>query len=321
MSVKDKLTVLLYEKQGEYISGQEIAQSLGVSRSAVWKAVKELQGAGYAIDAVTNKGYCLKEENDVLSADAIKTFLRTPAQFDIQVFPVIDSTNTKAMELAKQNAPEGTVVIAGAQTAGRGRRGRSFFSPSDTGVYISLVLRPKTEMSKAVFITTAAAVAVCRAIEAMGSYYPQIKWVNDVFLNGKKVSGILTEAAMNLEDGTMDYAVVGIGVNAYAPKEGFPQDIENVAGAVFERPTHDVRNKLAALILQSFIDFYHSSYTSHTQEYRKRCFVIGRQVKILQGETSRSVKVLDVDENCHLVVENQDGTQQALQGGEISLRF
>ena len=186
MTTKETLLSLLESQQGSFFSGEELAQELQVSRAAVWKAVNALRQEGFAIDAVTNRGYCLLPGGDVLSAQGIKKYLKQ--DFQISVSPAVDSTNAVLRSLAEQGAPEGTVVIAGEQSRGRGRCGRSFYSPGDTGVYLSLLLRPIHATPKqTVMLTAAAAAAMCQAMETVGGVSPQIKWVNDIFLHGKKV--------------------------------------------------------------------------------------------------------------------------------------
>lgn len=211
MTLKDKIIELLDFNRGAYLSGEEIAAMLNVTRASVWKAVKSLQKEGYEISAVTNKGYCLSEYTDILSLPGISKYLSTEAgELCIEVHKKVDSTNTMMRQRAVSGSAEGCVIIAGEQTNGRGRFGRSFYSPSDTGIYMSLLLRPTLTTDNSVLITTSAAVAVCEAIEKILSKTPQIKWVNDIYIDGKKVCGILTEASLGLESGMLEYVVLGI---------------------------------------------------------------------------------------------------------------
>ena len=194
MTTREQLLELLENSRGTYFSGEEIARILRVSRAAVWKAVKALRQEGYAIDAVTNKGYCLSPETDILSAQGVGKYLKGEyRELEVQVLPTVPSTNALVRERANQGCPEGLTVIANTQTAGRGRMGRSFFSPPETGLYLSLLLRPtRYEPRQAVRLTAVAAVAMCEAIEAVSGREAGIKWVNDVYVQGKKVCGILT---------------------------------------------------------------------------------------------------------------------------------
>ncbi len=201
MAVKDEVLRLLEENRDEFLSGEALALCLGVSRAAVWKAVRSLRKGGYAILAVTNRGYKLSGEDDVLSPSEIERHYTGEIPLKISIHKCVDSTNTLARQAASNGASEGTVVIAGEQTAGKGRLGRSFFSPGDTGLYMSVVLRPKISAEKAVTVTAAAAVAAAEAIEILSDRQAVIKWVNDVFVDGRKVCGILTEASLGMELG------------------------------------------------------------------------------------------------------------------------
>lgn len=191
MELKHKVLSYLENNKGNSVSGGKLAEKLGVTRSAVWKAIKSLQDEGYSITAVTNKGYCLSEQNDILSAESIKPYLnKKNKNIDIKVFKTIDSTNTYAKTLAQNGAPQGTVVISEEQTAGRGRMGRSFYSPASTGIYMSIVLRPKLSLEDSLLITTSVAVAVSNAIEKIAYIDTKIKWVNDIYFGDKKLCGI-----------------------------------------------------------------------------------------------------------------------------------
>lgn len=225
----------------------------------------------------------------------------------LRLYPETDSTNLRAREDAIQGAPEGTVVVALSQTAGRGRQGRSFFSPKDTGLYLSLVLRPALAPADALRITTGAAVAVCRALEHEFGLQPGIKWVNDVFLDERKVCGILTESALNGR-GMLDFAILGIGLNVYPPEGGFPPEVAQTAGSILPRDTEYGRERLLASLLTEFFRLYDTIGTdAHMEEYRRRCFLIGREVDVHPGTPDSDIPpyraaVLDVDSECRLVV-------------------
>ncbi len=224
MGTREKLLSLLEQNRDRYLSGEEIAGLLNVSRTAVWKAVNSLRAAGWDVDAVSRRGYRLAAGTDVLSDAGIRKYLEPEwSGLTLEVLPETASTNDFLKEKAASGAPEGYVVTAGSQTAGKGRTGRSFFSPADTGVYLSLLLRPaRYTPQQAVRLTTMAAVAACEAVSELTGEQAMIKWVNDIFLHGRKVSGILTEAALSLESGFLDFAVLGVGFNVYPPRGGFP---------------------------------------------------------------------------------------------------
>lgn len=319
MTTKEALLTLLEARQGSFVSGEEIAKALELSRAAVCKAVKTLRQEGYAIESVTNRGYCLLPGGDILSAQGIKKYLKQ--DFQISVSPAVDSTNAVLRSLAEQGAPEGTVVIAGEQTRGRGRCGRSFYSPGDTGVYLSLLLRPVHASPKqTVTLTAAAAVALCQAIEAVGGDCPQIKWVNDIFLHGKKVCGILTEAAFNLETGAPEYVVVGAGINVYAPKEGFPPELETIAGPLWEKPVPDGKNKLAAEFLNRFWELYGAADpAAFLADYRRRSLALGKAVTVIVGDRERKAHALGIDGECRLQVRYDNGEMESLSYGEVRI--
>ncbi|MEG1870124.1 MAG: biotin--[acetyl-CoA-carboxylase] ligase, partial [Oscillospiraceae bacterium] len=218
MSVKSSVLQMLEANRGNSVSGQQLANELGVSRSAVWKAIKALETDGYAIEAVTNKGYLLASSNDLISAEGINNYLAAQyKKLPITALKTVSSTNTHARMMAANGAKHGTIVVSEEQTNGKGRMGRTFFSPEGSGIYMSIILRPNTHTTNAVFITTAAAVAVCRAIAKLTVAKPTIKWVNDIILRDKKICGILTEAVTDFENGMVESVVVGIGINFKEP--------------------------------------------------------------------------------------------------------
>lgn len=323
MSLKERLLPLFKEKGNGYLSGEEAAHILGVSRTAVWKAISALKDDGYEIEAVTNKGYRLSEEHDVLSAGIIKEQLGVLSdRLFIEVKQKVTSTNALLKQEAADGAGEGTVIVAAEQTAGRGRFTRSFFSPGDSGVYMSILLRPRISADSAVLITTAAAVAVAEAAEVLSGRKADIKWVNDVLIGNKKICGILTEAALNLESGMLDYAVLGIGVNVYEPESGFPEEIKDKAGAVFEKRGKDLRSRLAAEIIKRFFVYYDSlSNKTFLDSYRRRCTLINREITVISGSVTKNAQALGIDDSCRLHVKYSDGTDSFLSSGEISIRL
>ena len=188
---------------------------------------------------------------------------------------------------------------------------------------MSLLLRPQEcTAEQALRLTTMAAVAICEAIEDVAGEEAQIKWVNDIYMRGKKVCGILTEASFSMESGLLDYAVVGIGVNVYAPADGFPEELNAIAGPVFTHPEGDGKNRLAAAILNRLMLRYRAASISDTvAEYRRRSFLIGRKVWVQRGDMERAATVLDVDQQCRLAVQYENGEEEALFSGEVRLRW
>ena len=322
MGTKERLLSLLEQHKGEYLSGEELAGRLQVSRTAVWKAVNALREAGYCIDAAQNRGYCLDIHTDILSREGILKLLEPRwSGMELEVLPCTDSTNALVRERANSGAPEGLVILANQQTRGRGRLGREFYSPPDTGIYLSLLLRPKElAPGQAIKLTTMAAVAACQAIEAVSGRAPSIKWVNDVFLNGKKVCGILTEGAYSLESGTLDYVIPGIGFNVYPPAGGFPEALAKIAGAILPQQLDGAKNRLAAEFLNRFLNIYSSPEGSgYGGFYRERSMVLGKRIQVISPGGSRSAYALDVDQDCRLIVRYDDGTVEHLSSAEVRI--
>ena len=249
----------------------------------------------------------------------ISEYLQYPLQ--VTVADEIPSTNTALKQLGRQGVPEGVVLVADRQTCGRGRSGRSFFSPSGCGIYMSLLLRPDMLPENAALLTAAAAVAVSRAIKDVCGANPQIKWVNDIFVNNKKCCGILTEADIDPATKKISFAVVGIGINVMPPKEGFPCELSGIAGPVLDTYDASVRPRLAAEVLNRFMQLYHAGDTAaFLQEYRDRSMVIGQNINILKGDSVAPAFARGINDNCDLLVVHPDGREEALSSGEISIR-
>lgn len=320
MPLKDRVLAVLEENKGKSISGSEIARSVGMTRSAVWKAVKMLREEGYSICAVTNKGYCLSEENDFLSEQSIIPNLRTKSLGrKIDVFKTIDSTNSFAKSLAQLGAVHGTTVISEVQTNGRGRMGRSFYSPLGMGIYMSVILRPQLTVEESLLITSAAAVAAAEAIEKVAGIDCKIKWVNDIYSGSKKLCGILTEASVNVEQGGLEYAIVGLGINVQ--NVTFPKNISDIATSIkLETDTPVSRSVLAAEILNCLEERLETvREKSFLDEYRRRSNVIGKRIEVTHNETVTVVDCVGIDGIGRLLVRGDDGEEKALMSGTIRI--
>jgi len=320
MSLKNAVLQLLVEA-GETVSGGTLARNLHVTRNAVWKAVEQLRSEGYVIEAVTNRGYRLSKVPDVISETGIRCCLK-PCDMaaSMEIHECIDSTNTRAKMLAAQGAVHGFLVAADSQTGGRGRFGRQFFSPEHAGVYISFILRPKMPAEKAVMITSMAAVAVARAIEALVDVDVKIKWVNDLYINDRKVCGILSEASMDFESGQLEYAVLGIGVNV--GRIDFPEELRGIATSIFNETGVSVsRNRLIAEIAGQLETLWDGLKTAtFMDEFRSRSNVIGRQVTVLRGSERIEAEAVDIDDQGRLVIRTEAGIEH-VGSGEISLKL
>lgn len=325
MKLSERILTLLSENPDRYTSGNEIAERLAVSRNAVWKAIEKLRADGYGIDAITNKGYRIHHEPDRLSAAAVLKLLPdSQPPFQVTVVPSIASTNDALRLQAEEGAPEGTILIAESQTNGRGRLNRSFYSPKNSGIYLSALLRPTIPAPESLSITTAAAVAAAEAVESCCGIETKIKWVNDIFANGKKIAGILTEASINLETGRLDYAVLGIGINVSDPEDGWPAELSGIAGAALKdtvaRP--GLRNRVAGTFLNRFWGYYRNlSAKPFLNAYRERSLVLGKKILVDDGVRQRPATALAIDEAFRLVVRFDGETQEtALSTGEVSVR-
>ena len=323
MKLKHKVLEFLEENNTEYLSGNEIAKKLGVSRTAVWKAIKLLRKDGYEISAATNNGYRIERSGDILSPGGILRYIKTEGVFIVETSNLVTSTSTVLRAEAAKGAPEGYVLAAEAQSEGKGRLGRKWYSPPGNAAYFSVILRPKIKAENATLITVAAAVAVAKAIEYIFDVHVGIKWVNDIFLNGKKVSGILTEATLDMESGMIDSIVLGIGINVTKPTAGYPEELSDLVTAVTDRTEgrDSERCKLIAATLDYFWHYYKNlSKRDFLSEYRKHSILIGREINVLTGSNEKSAEALAIDDECGLVVRYEDGSTETLRYGQVSVK-
>ncbi len=323
MSIKEDVLSKLLEA-GDVVSGSELARSLEVSRSAVWKAIEQLRKEGYEINAATNRGYWLASGPEALTLPEIRRWLAPgPIGARLEIHDEIDSTNRRAKELALQGAPHGTAVLARRQTGGRGRFGRSFFSPEGSGVYISFVLRPNLTADRAVMLTSLCAVAVARAAEraADGGIEAKIKWVNDVYVHGRKICGILCEAGLDFESSQMQYVVAGIGVNVGEME--FPPELSGIATSISNECGRPIpRSRFCAELINELNVLYPQLGAGEFMaENRARSNVIGRRVYVLRGDESYPATAVDIDDGGSLIVRTDEGETRTLRSGEISIKL
>ena len=296
MSVKNDIRSELEAHRGEDISGQYLAEKLGVSRNAVWKAINSLKNDGYKITSSTNKGYCLSES------------------CDIKIFESLDSTNNEAKrETANGKTDKPLLIISEEQTLGRGRNGRNFYSPKGTGLYFSLVTSPKSDLTSAVGITSYAAVCVVEAIKELTGTDTKIKWVNDIYLDGKKLCGILTEAVSDFETGTVSNIIIGIGINLKTAT--LPDSLKDKVGFLeYDLP---IKNELISLIVKKLLK-YDEERNSFIERYKKYSLVLGKDIKYTKNNTEFYGTALDIDKDGGLIVKSGNSTT-VLKSGEISL--
>ena len=326
MSRRDVLA-LLRQREGDYVSGQEISDRLGLSRTAIWKAVDALRREGYTVEARTGRGYRLLDAPDALTEPEIRRFLGETARVGraLVCLPEVDSTNLRAKQLAAEGAADGTVVAADLQTAGRGRLGRSFQSPGGQGIYLTALLRPDLPPERLSPVTAMAGVAVCRAIERICGASPGLKWPNDPVLGGRKVCGILTELSLEGETGRVQDLELGIGINVSQRPEDFTPEVREIATSLAQAVGHPVsRPALAAEVIREVDRLYAALAAGESglylTEYRRRCVNLGRTVRLLGTDGGETAEALDIDGDFGLVVRMADGTVRTVRSGEVSVR-
>lgn len=319
MTIKEQILNILETHKGSFVSGEEIAEKLSVSRNAVWKGINSLKNDGHIITAVTNKGYCLSEKSNIFTSQSVYAYLSPELRerLNISVVPTVGSTNTELKTHAEKGGADGTVLIALEQTAGRGRLGRSFYSPKDTGLYMSILFRPDFSASEALSITACAAVAASMAIDTAANVETRIKWVNDIYLKGKKVCGILTEASIDFESGGLNYAVLGIGINLTT--NTFPEELKEIAASVVAGDT-DLRAYISAEFLNSFFGYYGNlSEREFLSEYRNRSMLTGKEITFIRGNETFNGTVTGIDDEMRLIVRLSDGKEAVFSSGEVQL--
>lgn len=257
--------------------------------------------------------------SDILCETRIRSYLDSNLDYlTVEVFDSVESTNDICRQAADNKSEY--VVVSGHQSKGRGRLGRSFFSPANTGLYMSFLLKnPPFSTEDTTKITTMAAVSVCEAIEEVSDKKALIKWVNDVFVSNRKICGILTEASPSLKENKLEYAILGIGINVYMPEIGFPEDIANKAGAIFETKVMNGRNRLASYVINHFMKYYKGEKKNYIEEYRRRCFILGQDIIVVSGNKQKKATAVDIDDSCRLIVRYDDNNLETLYSGEILL--
>ena len=321
MEMKDKVLAFLKEQE-EYRSGEEISQKLGVTRAAIWKAIKKLQADGYEIESSTKKGYKLLSSPNVITPSEIKHNLCTEVLGqDIYYKGEIDSTNNQAKVLAREGAKEGHLIIAEHQSQGKGRLGRSWQSPSGTGIWMSLILRPHILPKYASQLTLIAGLSMCEVIQEITGLEAKIKWPNDIVVNGKKVCGILTEMSAEME--SINYIILGIGVNVNMAY--FPEELPYASSLAIEGKKEYSRKAIIKAFLEKFeIDYKvykkQPDLTPIMERYEKNCITLNRKVKLLVSHEEVIAKATGISNEGELLVTLEDGTMKVVSSGEVSVR-
>ncbi len=314
------LTVL--REAGDYVSGQDLCEKFGVSRTAIWKGINQLKEAGYEIEAVQNKGYKLVSVPDSLSEEELKSIRRTEwVGEEIFYFPVIDSTNTKAKQLAEEGYPGGTLVVAEQQDAGKGRRGRSWESPRGMSIYMTLMLKPEIDPNNASMLTLVAALAVSAAVRKLTGRPAGIKWPNDIVMNGKKICGILTE--MSAQFDYVNHIVIGIGINVN--NESFPEEIAQMATSLYLETGE--RYNRAALMEEVWEQFEHyyaaflktEDLSGLVKEYNAHLVNMHQIVSVLDPKEPFEGKAMGITPRGELIVDTWE-SRKLVSAGEVSVR-
>lgn len=320
---QERVYQMLAATPDQFVSGQQLSAELGITRAAVWKAVESLRKQGCDIEARSGCGYRLCGMSDRPGLREITAFLPQGRE-NLRIYESIDSTNTQCKRLAMDGAADGTVVIAEQQTAGRGRRGRSFQSPQGLGLYLSILWRPRCRPEQLLPLTSLAAVAVSRAIERVTGEVAFIKWPNDLLLHNRKIAGILTEMALEGESGQIDYVVVGIGINVHQTDADFTPDVAAMASSLDAVLGVSVSRARLAAALTEELDLLRREVMwqpeRYLAEYRARCITIGSTVQLLRGEDRSTAQAVAVDDRFGLVVRHADGSEEIVRSGEVSVR-
>ena len=322
MKTKEKILQKLRTAPGTFFSGEDLRAELGISRTAVWKNIQTLREEGFSISSVTNRGYALLEEPDILTEESIRASLSTRQIGQaLRVFSVTDSTNNEAKRQALQGVPHGTVFVAEEQTGGKGRLGRNWVSPPGLGLWFSLLLRPHCTPQQASRMTLLAGLAVCRALQKEIKVDARIKWPNDIVIGSRKVCGILTEMGAEMEQ--IEYVVIGIGINIH---DGcYPPELKERAVSLDEA-TGKTWNRAAVLraILTEFEEILQENERCGLQillsEYRSQCVTLGRTVSCSRPDGEIRGQAMGITEEGELIIQTENGEKAVIYSGEVSVQ-
>jgi len=319
---KYKVLKILKQEKNSYVSGEKMSEELGLSRMAISTAVKALRQEGYEIESITNKGYLLKNNPDLLNVVEVEEYLSSPRE-NIIVFDSIDSTNNYLKE-NYISLPSGTVVISNEQTAGKGRRGRRFESPKGTGIYLSYLLKPECPPSNVSSVSALAAIATKNAIDKTCGTKVDIKWVNDLVLESKKITGILTEMSVEAESGHIEYLIVGIGINANQKISDFPDEIKEIAGSIYSQTKNKVhRAELSAKLIEELDKLKDEEFKVNKallEEYKKACISLNKDVRVVRGSEDYTAFSVDINDDFSLEIRLPNGEVKTVSSGEVSVR-
>ena len=312
----------ILRETGDYVSGQEICEKLGVSRTAVWKVIRQLQEEGYQVDAARSRGYRIIDGPDVMTAEEVESLLDTEwAGKPVVYYPETDSTNIRIRHLGDEGAPHGTLAVADRQTAGRGRRGRTWESPGGSCIYMSILLRPDLAPEKAPMLTLVMACGVAEGIMDCADVKVQIKWPNDIIVSGKKLAGILTEMSTQVD--YINHVTVGVGINVNV--QNFPEEIQTATSLLSETGTQTKRAPVIAAVMKHFEENYKifmqtEDMSGLMKKYSSLLVNQSREVLILEKDAEYKAYAEGINQKGELVVRREDGTVENICAGEVSVR-
>lgn len=321
-NMKAEVLKMLRESDG-YVSGQQICERFGVSRTAVWKVIRRLQEEGYQVEAVRNRGYRIVDSPDVMTKEELESLMKTRwAGKNIVYYTETDSTNLRIKQLGDEGAPEGTLAVADHQSAGRGRRGRSWDSPAGSSIYMSVLLRPKIAPDRAPMLTLVMACSVAEGIMDCEDVKVQIKWPNDIIINGKKLVGILTEMSTQID--YINHVTVGVGINVNMT--GFPEELRATATSLRIETGHVVkRAPLIAAVMERLETNYEvfmktEDMSGLMEKYSSLLVNREKEVMVLGAREQYRAYALGINNTGELIVRREDGTEEAVYAGEVSVR-
>lgn len=313
--MEKEILKILKNNQNEYISGQKISESLNVSRMTISSCIKKLKEKGYHIISSTKKGYCLTEDNDIILIENIKSAIPDFFQ-NIKYFDEMDSTNDYLKRTSHQ---QGDIVIAQSQTKGKGRNGKSFYSPQQKGIYVSFVLKPDLTIYDSLKITACLAVSLVKAIEKNYPVHPQIKWVNDIMIHDFKIAGILCEASLEMNTAQIEQMIVGIGINVHS--YSMPDYLQNIAACIEDFCS--IKASREQLLIDFFNIFYQDylmlSTLSWLDFYRQHSYILHQDITVYENNKAYPAYVLDINDDASLKIQSEQGVKN-LSSGEISIR-
>lgn len=316
--MKTKILEILRKQNKAYISGEEICKQLNVTRAAVWKNIKKLQEEGYQIESSTKKGYALLSVYDPYDVKYIQDHIHCFYK-QVRIIDVVDSTNDEMRRNANTHQ-EGDILIADKQSAGKGRLGRMFHSPKHNGIYMSIFLKPTFPIHKLLKITACTSCAVYDAIKKLYGIDSAIKWVNDIYINDKKIAGILCEASLEMNTASLEYMIIGIGINVHDYE--MPKELSDTASSIESHSEQVIsRNQLVSEILQRFY-FYYRTMEENTflDTYKNNSYILNKHIDVCAQGKVYPALAIDIDEDANLLIQKEDGSKEVLNSGEITIR-